>query len=506
MAKDERSASSRASAELQALIDVLAEISGSLNLEESMPRIMQAVADAMKAEAASLLMLDRSTNNLHFKAAVGDKAEEITTITLGPGEGIVGWVAQHGQPLLVENARSDPRHRRDVAESLDFPCKSVVAAPIFDGDRVIGAVEVMNPTGSQPFDQQSVEYLTALSRLLSIAILNAKAYTALRNEVTELRSVLEVKRSIIGQHPSILEALDLVRKTSPFDVTVLITGESGTGKELIARALHELSPRAKGPFVAVNCTAMPDTLLESELFGHEKGAFTDAAKMRKGKFELASGGTLFLDEVGDMSGAAQSKVLRAIEERRFERVGGMELIEVDVRVVAATNKNLPEMIKNGKFREDLFYRLNELAIVLPPLRQRGEDIPLLAEHFIQEFAAQFGKKMKGLDERARRLLLQYHWPGNIRELRNVIKSAIVLSDGDVLAAQQLPMQIRQASALAKGASEPEGSLQAAEHIQILTVLEEAGWNKSQAAKTLGISRPTLDAKIKKYNIQKEESP
>ncbi|NOZ21793.1 MAG: GAF domain-containing protein [Planctomycetes bacterium] len=504
MVKDKQPTSSRASAELQALIDVLAEISGSLNLEESMPRIMQAVADAMNAEAASLLMLDRSTSNLHFKAAVGDKAEEITTLSLGPGEGIVGWVAQNGQPLLVKDASDDPRHRRDVAESLNFPCKSVVAVPIFDGEKVIGAVEVMNPIGNQPFDEQSIEYLTALSRLLSIAILNAKAYAALRDEVTELRSALEVRRTIIGQHPSIQEALDLVRKTSPFDVTVLITGESGTGKELIARALHELSPRAKGPFVAVNCTAMPDTLLESELFGHEKGAFTDAAKLRKGKFELASGGTLFLDEVGDMSDAAQAKVLRAIEERKFERVGGMEPIEVDVRIVAATNKDLAEMIKNGKFRQDLFYRLNELPISLPPLRQRGEDIPLLAEHFIQEFSEQFGKKVKELDERARQLMLQYDWPGNIRELRNVIKGAIILSDSDTITAQHLPMHIRQASALAKGAAEPEGSLQAAEHIQILTVLEETGWNKSQAAKTLGISRPTLDAKIKKYNIQKEE--
>jgi transcriptional regulator with PAS, ATPase and Fis domain len=326
----------------------------------------------------------------------------------------------------------------------------------------------------------------------------------LNEEVTELRSALEVKRTIIGQHPSIMEALELVRKTSPFDVTVLITGESGTGKELIARALHDLSPRAKGPFVAVNCTAMPDTLLESELFGHEKGAFTDAAKMRKGKFELASSGTLFLDEVGDMSGAAQSKVLRAIEERRFERVGGAESIEVDVRIVAATNKDLPEHIRDGDFREDLYYRLNELPISLPPLRQRAEDIPLLAEHFIREFAGQFGKKVSGLDERASRLMLQYDWPGNVRELRNVIKSAIILADGEENAAEQLPLQVRQAAAAAKGIGEPEGSLNAAEHIHIATVLEEAGWNKSRAAKTLGISRPTLDAKIKKYKIKRED--
>jgi len=487
--------------ELEGLIDIVAVIASSLDLDRSLHNIMQVVSEALEAEATSLLLIDRPSNTLYFKAATGDKAAEVKKLTLKMGEGVAGWCAEHGEPVLINNASEDPRHRKEIARKLGFMCKSIAAVPVFDGDTVIGAIEVINHTTGKPFDDRDLSYLSALAKLIAIAIQNARAYKALSDENVGLRSALKMKRRIIGEHPAIYEALELVRRTSLYDVTVLITGESGTGKELIARALHENSPRAQGPFVAVNCTAIQDTLLESELFGHEKGAFTGAVALRKGKFELASGGTLFFDEVGDMSPTAQSKVLRAMEEQTFERVGGTKPIEVDVRIVAATNKDLPTMVKNGEFREDLFYRLNEVSIVLPPLRDRAEDIPLLIDHFLKEFCEQFSKQITGLDPDARTLLLQYRWPGNIRELRNAIKSAVILADGAQIGPEHLPLQIRSAP---KGMEQHDHSLQTMERIHIANILEQTGWNKSQTAKLLGISRPTLDSKIKNYGLSPRE--
>jgi len=493
--------------ELKAIVDILADIASSLDLDECLNKIMEVAAETLEAEASSLLLLDKETDNLLFRAATGEKAEEVKKLSLKMGEGVAGWVAQNARPVLIEDASRDPRHKKDIAKKLDFQCKSIVAAPVMDGDRVIGAVEVINHRSGRPFDSRHLEHLKVLSKLIAIALRNAMAFKALNDENVQLRSALKLKTRIIGKHPAIYDALELVRRTAPYDITVLITGESGTGKELFARAIHDNSPRANGPFVAVNCTAIPDTLLESELFGHEKGAFTGAIATRKGKFELAKGGTLFLDEIGDMSGAAQSKVLRAIEERTFERVGGTKQIEMDVRIVAATNKNLPEMVKKGQFREDLFYRLNEFCISLPPLRERKEDIPLLAEHFLREFSEQFSKPIAGLAPDAQAVLLRYDWPGNIRELRNALKSAVILADRNRIGVEHLPLHIRQSAAEVAAASIPvnmiasaQMSLADVEKAHIARVLEGTGWNKSKAARILGISRPTLDAKIKNYGL------
>jgi two-component system response regulator HydG len=291
----------------------------------------------------------------------------------------------------------------------------------------------------------------------------------------------------------------LIEDIAPTDATVLIQGESGTGKELVARAIHLRSPRKEKPFIVINCSAYPATLLESELFGHEKGAFTGAIRKKSGRFEQAHTGTVFLDEIGEISPSAQIKLLRVLQTRKFERLGGEETVTVDVRILAATNKELLQEVKNGHFREDLFYRLNVIPINLPLLRERRNDIPLLTRHFLRRFAAEQGKDIEELSPEAMRLFLDYSWPGNVRELENSIEHGTVLAKGSQIEASDLPAVLPNAKAHAQP---PAMQPTMAEHERdvLQQVLDECGWNKKKAALRLGISRSTLYDKLRKYQI------
>jgi transcriptional regulator with PAS, ATPase and Fis domain len=311
--------------------------------------------------------------------------------------------------------------------------------------------------------------------------------------------------NIVTCSEKMIKVLTDAKRASQSEVMVLITGESGTGKELIAEAIHNNSSIKNGPFIVVNCAGIPDTLLESELFGHEKGAFTDAISRRKGKFELANGGTLFLDEIGDMSPAAQAKTLRAIEEKKFERVGGEEPITVNCRIITATNKDLFKEMKEDRFRADLYYRLHEVHLNLPALRERKADIPLLINHFIKKFNQQFHKNIKGISKVALAYLMMHHWPGNVRELRGVIKSSVALIERDTIWLEDLPFKIElmQKEILRSGGQ--DFSLKSAERAHILKVLNYTKWNKSKAASLLKTSRPTLDKKIQEYNLRPDNS-
>lgn len=313
--------------------------------------------------------------------------------------------------------------------------------------------------------------------------------------------------SIIGNSEVMQPVFDRIKDTAPTLATVLITGPSGSGKELVANAIHRLSNRAKGPFVAVNCAALSSTLLESELFGHEKGAFTGADSLRKGRFEMASGGTLFLDEIGEIDLATQVKLLRVLETRRFERVGGTQQIDADIRLVAATNRNLQQLIAEGKFREDLYYRLNVVDIQMPPLSARTSDIPTMCDSFIREFSERNGKNVTGITAEAVNMLAAYSWPGNVRELRNTIEKMVVLSHGDKLTARDIPQQIKDTvgSERASRTSETSeyissGSLASAERDKIVAVLAKHNNNKTRAAMELGISRRTLHRKLNEYKL------
>lgn len=360
------------------------------------------------------------------------------------------------------------------------------------------AVDAMR-TGAYDFITKPVN-LDHLSILVKRAL--ERRELARRNE--ELLEEIEAQRrtsSIIGKSPAISRIMELVRRVAPTKASVLITGESGVGKELVADAIHNLSPRADGPFVKVHCAALAESLLESELFGHEKGSFTGAQARKKGRFELANEGTLFLDEIGEINQNVQIKILRVLQDKRFERVGGEETIETDVRVVAATNRDLKGEIAAGRFREDLYYRLNVVNIHVPPLRERKDDIPLLAGSFLKEFSDDNGKSVEGFDPKARAALYAYAWPGNVRELRNCIESAVVMASGGLVTLDDLPPGVSTSASDSDIRVPPGSSLADAERILIRETLAAQGGNKSRTAEVLGIGRKTLYQKIQDYGLE-----
>ena len=335
---------------------------------------------------------------------------------------------------------------------------------------------------------------------LKLALKRTLHMVELKRKVREMQKQLEERytfTNIVGKSKKMQKLFQFISKVASTNSTVLIRGESGTGKELVARAIHYNSPRKDALFVPVNCAALPETLLEAELFGHEKGAFTDAEYKKEGIFEIANKGTIFLDEISDMTLRMQAKILRVIQERTFTRLGSTKPIEVDVRILAATNKNIEEMIDEGSFREDLYYRLNVVSIEIPPLRDRKEDIPLLAQHFLKKYTSIHGKRIKGISREAMDELCSYSWPGNVRELENVVERAIILSDREVVSLEDLPPHLRSTTIQRKL---PLSSIEEMEKRLILDILKVTGGNQSKAAKILGVHRNTLHRKLKKYNI------
>jgi two-component system response regulator HydG len=346
--------------------------------------------------------------------------------------------------------------------------------------------------------------------VLKLTLERALDHTSLRVENLELKKKLRSSHdltNIIGKSQPMKELIEMVAMVAPSEATALITGESGTGKELIARSIHYNSGRREGPLVTVNCAALTETLLESELFGHEKGAFTGADRRREGRFMQAKKGTIFLDEIGEMSSVMQAKLLRVIQDREIQRVGSDFTLKVDVRILAATNRELQEDVSAGKFREDLYYRLNVVTLRVPPLRERVEDIPLLAQHFLEKYARKNKKRVKGFTPLAMDMFLKYDWPGNVRELENAVERAVILWPGDYITEKELPLSITKAYPHAEEieapptvSKEPQ-SLEEAEKEAVLTALKAAGGNKSETARVLGITRKALHKKLQKYGVK-----
>ncbi|RJQ55369.1 MAG: sigma-54-dependent Fis family transcriptional regulator [Desulfobacteraceae bacterium] len=391
------------------------------------------------------------------------------------------------------------------------------------GIEALDAVKSMNPaipvvimtayssvdTAVEALKKGAYDYLTKPLDFdkLKLTIQRAMEHVVLREENRLLKENLGRHfdtQNIIGRSPAMVRLLETVAQVAPSEATVMITGESGTGKELIAGAIHFNSPRKKGPFVKINCAAIAETLLESELFGHERGAFTGADRRKEGKFLQADKGSLFLDEVSEMSLTMQVKLLRVLQERELTRVGGEAVLPIDVRVIAATNKDLPEQIKEGRFREDLYYRLNVVSLHLPPLRHRREDIPLLADHFLKHFSEKNRRELKGISPNAMDRLIRYDWPGNVRELMNAIERGVVLAQADYLDEEIFPIIQRSDSdgqAATPIGDRIEGApLEEVERATILRTLESTAGNKSEAARRLGITRKTLHKKLKKYGV------
>jgi transcriptional regulator with GAF, ATPase, and Fis domain len=429
---------------------------------------------------------------------------------------LASTVMRDGQAVLARNVMDDSQlgSRDSKGEIL---ATSVICAPIRRDGKVIGLIHLYSTDASRATDPDDLEYTLAVGDTVAVAMENltrqqvlAENLNQIRDENVQLREWLGVQSEIIGSSDVMKRVAQETARAAPSRATVLIRGESGTGKELVARAVHFSSPRRKGPFVCLNCAALSETLLESELFGHEKGAFTGATERKIGKFEAAHKGTLMLDEIGEMSIKTQAKFLRVLEGHPFERVGGSDAIKVDVRAIAATNRDLEKDVAEGKFRRDLYFRLHVLEIVIPPLRKRAEDIPELAEYFLHRFIAETASKIRGFTPMAMEEMLRYRWPGNVRELKNVIERAVVLTRGTYIDRGDLTLStIKTAGDTEVGMEQPNlepTSLADMERQHILDTLNLTGWNKSKAATILGIERSTLDRKIRRYDLVEERTP
>jgi len=488
------------SALLKTLLDAGAALSSTLEFDALLDMIMDCACRIFHSGASSLLLIDEDTDTLYFKTATGDKREELKRIRLKMGEGVAGWVALENKAIIVNNPGKDCRHAKEIPALLNFPVKNILCVPLRNGDKTLGVIEVLNKLDGDfsPADQEALELIATN---IANAVKNARRFASAQTDSERLGEILDERYKVIGDSAIFRECLRTLEKAAKTNSTILLRGESGTGKEVVARFIHKSSLRANRPLIAVNGAAIADTLLESELFGYVKGAFTGADKSKKGKFELADTGTIFLDEIGSVSPAIQSKLLRVLQEREIDRVGGEKPVPVDVRIIAATNTNLEAQIKEGKFREDLYYRLNVISVVLPPLRSRREDIPLLVDHFILRYNRETNKNIRGISSRALEALIGYDFPGNIRELENIIERAVVLEDGELIQPEQLPNPLRSGVPLAVEAGGSDGfpTLEDMERSHIIRALDE-GETKSAACKLLGISRPTLDRKLGKYGI------
>ena len=419
--------------QLASLLELSHLLTSAVDLDHLLRLILITANRLMCTNTSSLLLVDQVTGDLVFKVPLGPASEQLKEIRLKPGQGIAGWVVKERRPLLVNDVAKDPRFDGRVDSVTGFQTSSILAVPLQDRGRILGVIEVLNTTKAQRFEQSDLDLLSAFAAHASVALRNAQLVTSIKEENRYLQGVLEERyRTLVGESASMKEAVALARRVAQAQTTVLLLGESGVGKEILARSIHAWSPRAGKPFVAVNCVALSDHLLESELFGHEKGAFTGAHQQKKGLLEVAHGGTLFLDEIGDMKPELQAKLLRVLQDHGFERVGGTHPIKVDIRVIAATNQDLAAAVRSGKFRKDLFYRLNVVTIPLPPLRERRQDILPLARCFIGRFCRDIGRPPMTLAPEAATLLERHDWPGNVRELENAIERAVVLSADEVI--------------------------------------------------------------------------
>jgi Nif-specific regulatory protein len=381
---------------------------------------------------------------------------------------------------------------------------SVLAVPILHADRVMGVIYLDSSDPAVRFDIGHLQLLTSISGMAAAAMENVRRIESLSEENRRLQAEIGLEHSMVGESPALRQTMRLISRVAPSDSTVLLFGESGTGKELAARAIHQNSPRAQKQFLGINCAVLTETLLESELFGHEKGAFTGAFAQKKGKLELADGGTLFLDEVGEMVPALQAKLLRVLQEREFERVGGTRPIKVDVRIIAATNRDLEAAVRNGVFRQDLFYRLNVVSVIMPPLRERREDIPLLASYFLQKFGRKASvRRIRGVSAKARALLENHSWPGNVRELENVIERAVVLGSSDLIEPEDLPEALLEVPAGAASLDEYHAAVNEARRQIILRALDKTNGNYTQAARLLGIQPTYLHRLSRNLNLKSE---
>ena len=448
------------------------------------------------ADVVTILMVNPKTQNT-IKTIVKEGKEKDQKQYSFERTNVIGFVASTNKPFLSRNIKKEPCFKKGVFKKSDI--QSVMCFPFQSEGIVTGYILLMNTQGSKLFDSEEFSLLEKFAIIVAPALSNVQKIKDYFLTVLPDESLLTKYESLglIGKSRQFLGLLKTIEAAARCDVRVLLEGQSGTGKELIARAIHAGSKRAGKPLVAMNCAALPDSLVESELFGYEKGAFTGAMEQKKGKFEYANHSTLFLDEIGDMSLSAQSKLLRVLQDGTFYRVGGNSSFFSDVRIISASNRDLLGLAMNKQFREDLYYRLNVVQIEAPPLRQRGDDIQLLAEYYFDYFNRHYRKSLSGFSDEAMAWLMQHEYPGNVRELKNIIERAIIMERGDRITLASFPKM----SAVPSGvASSKSAGLRDLEREHIVAIMREVNFNKSEAARRLGIARKTLREKLQRYNI------
>jgi len=485
------------------LIEINALINSNYkDIHSLLSTIMESATRLSNADASSLFLIDKEKNELYFEVALGSKGKEVQKYTVKMGEGIAGWTAQNNKSLIVNDAANDKRHMRKIGDEINYQSKTIMAVPMRVRDECIGVLEVLNKKNESGFTQEDIEWLEIFANQSALAIVNAKAMEEANKEIKSLQDRLQDDQfhTFISKSPAILEIIEIIDRVAKTDSSVLLLGESGVGKELFAEQIHLKSDRKDRPFIRINCAAIPEGLLESELFGHVKGAFTNAITTRKGRFEMADGGTIFLDEIGDLPLALQAKILRVIQERKFEKVGSDVTITVNVRIIAATNKDLEEQVKKNLFRSDLFYRLNVLPIYIPPLRQRPEDISELAHFFLKNFMRETKKEFSGFSQETLHEMLTYSWPGNVRELQNCVERACVIGKNKWIEPEDVFLK-----SSSPGESEIiDRNLKNAVNVFksnfIRRILDENEWNQTEAAKALVIQRTYLSRLIKELKI------
>lgn len=473
--------------------------------EDAAPLLEQIAHEAtrlLNCDRSSIFLWDKDRNEVEARPALGVKG---SSLRIPAGEGIVGETLKTGKSICVENAYDDPRFNQEVDRKSGYRTRNLICVPLRDPqNNVVGAFEGINQNENRPFTEDDIECLSQLGTQAAVALRNLQERNLLHRSNSQLAEQVTKGVSLVGESAAISALRDTVRRLASTDLPVLVLGESGTGKEVVAQSLHYAGNRANCPFVAVNCAALTESLLESELFGHERGAFTDARDLRQGKFELADGGTLFLDEIGDMSPGGQAKLLRVLEQKVITRVGGSQSIPINVRIVAATNANLSEAVRARRFREDLYYRLGVVTLDLPPLRERPEDILPLAEFFLRRFATQARRPNLQLSSEARRRLQSHAWPGNVRELRNLMERIAFLSPGDRVEAEDLAFILNPDADGSKLPSLELGLDEATREFQrdfIRRSIRQVNDNMTDAARLLGLHRSNLYRKMKQLEMK-----
>jgi Nif-specific regulatory protein len=494
---------------LSILVEINQAVSRSLNLEDSLTAALQILVGSYKIKSGAVFLFNEDNSRLSMVASIGYK-KEVAKVTYNLGEGLTGKIAETGKPIIVPQVSKEQLflNRTSTWDPAIDKEQSFIGVPIILDYKVLGVL-IANLLFNQRRDYEgNKKFLTLVASALLQPIrfqyqIN-KEQQKLVNENISLKQQLQQEHSlnnVVGTSQEMREVFDMVLQVSNTATTVLVRGETGTGKEVIAQAIHYNSSRKDKPFIRVNCAAVPENLIESEFFGYEKGAFTGAVSRKSGRFELADQGTIFLDEIGNLSPMTQTKLLRVLQEQEFERVGGTETLKVDVRVIAATNANLEDLMKRGMFREDLYYRLNVFSLLLPPLRDRKTDLLLLADHFMIKYGRQQGKVVKRISTPAIDMLMRYHWPGNVRELENCIERAVLLCQDHVIHSYHLPPTLQTAES---SNTVPRQSLAEAvifyEKELIMDALKSTKGNCAKAARLLDTTERIIGYKIKQYQI------